>query len=178
MIDVNFTINDVDMKKLMSIPSYVAQAVVDKAMPALAKQIIFKATEIAPRSDIKQPGNKTQGPTRDKWSKSKRNGPTKNFNYATWSRDTSGVHIGYKTFKNVGAFEVAVKVGARSPRGNKQRFNQMKHTEREVVYWGKRTGLKYRPRERFMQRAYDETLSRQMYFFTKALDEEIKNLMR
>jgi hypothetical protein len=178
VIDVKFEINDSEINKLLAIPSYVAQAVVDKAMPAMARPIIVKAKEIAPRSHIKQPGNATDGATRDKWSKSKKNGPTKNFNYATWSQDTSGDHIGYRTFKNTSAFEVAVKVGARSPRGNKQRFNQMKHTEREVYYWGKKAGKKYRPRERFMQRAYDETIPEQMSAFTEALDTEIKNLMR
>ena len=174
MIDVKFEINDSEINKLLAIPSYVAQAVVDKAMPAMAKPIIVKAKEIAPRSDTAQPGNATKGPTRAKWGKNK----TKHFDPTTWARDNSGEHIGYKTYKNAGAFEVAIKVGARSPKGNKQRFNQMKNKERRVVYWGDPQGFTYRPRERFMQRAYDETIPEQMSAFTKALDTEITNLMR
>jgi hypothetical protein len=168
--DIQFKLDSTQLEKLSKISIFVRQAVIDKAMPAMARPIMEKAKDIAPRSDTAQSGNATQGPTRDKWGKNK----TKHFDPTTWAKDNSSEHMGYRTYKNPDG--AGIKVGAKSPKGNKQRFNQGKNHERRVVYWGKPQGFTYRPKERFMQRAYDETIPQQLTAFENALRRAMETL--
>jgi hypothetical protein len=160
--DIQFKLDATQLEKLSKIPIFVRQAVIDKAMPAMAKPIMEKAKDIAPKS--------LQTKTRDKWGKNK----TKHFDPVTWAKDQSADHMGYRTYKNQDG--AGIKVGAKSPKGNKQRFNQGKNHERRVVYWGKPQGFTYRPRERFMQRAYDETIPQQLTAFETALRRAMETL--
>jgi len=163
--DIQFKLDATQLEKLSKIPIFVRQAVIDKAMPAMARPIMEKAKDIAPKS--------LETKTRDKWSKNIKNPPTKNFNYVTWSKDQSADHMGYRTYKNPDG--VGLKVGSKGPKGNKQRFNQG-HRGRRVVYWGKKQNFSYRPRERFMQRAYDETIPQQLTAFETALRRAMETL--
>jgi hypothetical protein len=164
--DIQFKLDNTQLEKLSKIPIFVRQAVIDKAMPAMAKPIMEKAKDIAPKS--------LQTETRNKWSKNKKNPPTKNFNYKTWKKDQSADYMGYRTYKNPDG--VGLKVGSKGPKGNKQRFNQGKNHQRRVVYWGKPQGFTYRPKERFMQRAYDETIPQQLTAFETALRRAMETL--
>ena len=156
MFDIDFKFDEAQMKMLDAVPVQMLYHVLDKCMPAMAKPIIEKAKRIAPRSEVTG--------TRDLWGKNK----TEHFDPEVWKRDTSGDHIGSKVVKK-GIDGSYIKVGSKSPRGNKQRFNQMKYTARRVFYWGKDMGMTYTPKERFMQRSYDETIPQQVAAFSAAL---------
>ncbi len=146
------------LEMLERIPQMLQFAVADKVMPAMAKPVVARAKELAPSS--------RESGTRKKWSaKYKTNNK--------WQVD-SGRHMSSKTVRyDRGAI---VYVGATYPTGNKQQFNSNSERGRREVLWGKSTGRVYKPKERFIQKAYDETRDAQFRAFEAELINQIKEM--
>jgi hypothetical protein len=90
------------------------------------------------------------------------------------SRDDSGKHLGVKFLKNNrGGLLI---IGGKHPRANKQNFDAGKN--RKVMYWGKDAGKTKRiePKDRFMQKAYDETRNAQISAGNAQLETELREL--
>ena len=160
--DIDLSFDEAAIAQLYKIPLLMMDHVIDKCIPAMVKPIVVKAKAIAPRSD-RPTANSPKG-SGAKWGNKK----TDHFDPGKWREYHSGDNIGYRIRKNSseGAY---VKVGAISPKGNKQRFNQFKYTNRRVFYWGKDMNMQYEPPYRFMQRAFDETVPLQQASFLAAL---------
>lgn len=156
-MNLEIKINEAEIAKLAKIPVWLQLNAIDKALKAMATPIIAKAKAIAPSS--RETG------TRQGWSAKYKNDPK-------WQID-SGREIGSKTVKTKNG--AIAFVGVRHPRGNKQQFNQAKDG-REVVYWGRRTGLRYRPPYRFMDRAFDETRSQQDSAFVASIQSSFGSM--
>ncbi len=146
------------LEMLEKIPQMLQFAVADKVMLAMVKPVVDRAKELAPSS--------RESGTRKKWSaKYKSNNK--------WQVD-SGRHMGSKTVRyDRGAI---VYVGAKYPTGNKQQFNSNSEKGRKEVLWGRSTGRVYKPKERFIQRAYDETRDAQFRAFEAELQRQVKEL--
>jgi len=154
-IEIKFS--EAELKKLAKIPEFVRYQAADKALKAMAKPVMDKAKSIAPSS-------KATG-TRKKWS-AKYKADSK------WQID-SGKEISSKVAKV--SHGSILYVGARFPTGNKQQFNASPDGRKEV-FWGRPQGTIYKPPERFMQKAFDETRSAQQSAFVASLEASVKEL--
>lgn len=156
-LKIEFTFSESEMKKLEKIPEFVRFVAADRALKAMAKPIIEKAKAIAP-SSVRSGSRKKWGP--------KYKGDSK-------YQNDSGQEIDSKVQKhNRGA---KIYVGATFPRGNKQQFNASPKGRKEV-FWGRPQGTVYKPSERFMQRAFDETRSAQNAAFIASLQRTLKRM--
>ena len=161
MTDLKIEIDPKALAALENIPAMFIFKVADVAMKAAAKPVIDKAKSIAPSS---RQSYGTNGPTRKKWSRKYKTN-------AAYQND-SGKEIGVKVLKS--SRGAIAYVGAKYPLGNKQQFNDSGSGKgRRVVYWGKPQGTIYRRKERFLQRAYDETRNEQTTAFIAAAEAEV-----
>jgi hypothetical protein len=161
-LEIEIHFDEAQIKKLLDIPLHLRLGPAERVLKAMAKPVVDKAKAIAP-SSIKS-GN------RKKWGKNK----TKHFDPASWSATESAKHIGYVYRKTErGGYLV---VGGKSPASNKLNFDSGK--PRKVMYWGKDAGKTKRidPKDRFMQRAFDETRSQQISAGNTQLEKELKEL--
>ena len=158
-LNIKIEFNDAMIAELMRIPDLLRLGPAERCLNAMAKPIIAKAKDLAPSS-------RGSG-SRRKWS-------AKLKNDTQWSSVDSARHMGARAVKhNRGA---RIYVGAQYPKGNKQQFGSPKKGRR-VFYWGKDAGMTLlRPRDHFMQRAYDQTRGEQMSAFNTQLAKEIKEL--
>jgi hypothetical protein len=154
-IEIKFDENE--LKKLAKIPEFVRYKAADKALKAMAKPVIEKAKSIAP--DSRATG------TRKKWSRKYKDD-------SKWQID-SGKNISSKVIKNDSG--AVTYIGATFPKGNKQQFNASPDGRKEV-FWGRPQGTVYKPPERFIQKAFDETRSAQQSAFVASLEASMKEL--
>lgn len=148
--------------KLMQVPLHLRLAPAERVLKSMAKPIVDKGKDLAPSS--------IRSGTRKKWGKNK----TAKFNPETWSQDESGKHIGFVYRKTEsGGY---LMIGGKHPRANKLNFESGK--KRDVVYWGRSSGKvkTINAKDRFMQRAFDETRDAQLSAGFKQLEIEIKEL--
>lgn len=157
-LEIEIHFDEAQIKKLLDIPLHLRLGPAERVLTAMAKPVVAKAKAIAPSS--------RQSGTRKKWSQKYKNN-------AAWQND-SGSHIGYVYRKTErGGYLV---VGGKHPQANKLNFSHGK--PRNVVYWGKPAGITKRidPKDRFVQKAFDETRSQQIAAGNAQLEKEIKEL--
>ncbi len=160
-MDIKIEFNESMLASLMRIPVILRLEPSERILKAMAKPVVAKAKDIAPSS-------RASG-TRKTWSaKLKAND--------SYQID-SGRHIGVKYLKNnIGGVLI---VGGVHPKANKLNFEAGK--KRIVKVWGRDPKSipivkRIDPRQRFMQRAYDETLNAQLAAGQSQLVKEIKEL--
>jgi len=155
---IKIEFDEAQLAKLMQIPLLMRLGPSERVLKAMAKPVIEKAKAIAPSS-------RASG-TRKKWSNKYKKNPA--------YQNDSGKHITSKFLRNnKGGLLI---IGGAHPQANKQNYDSGK--PRKVMYWGKDAGKVKRidPKERFMQRAYDETRGAQISAGNTQLEKELKEL--
>jgi len=157
-MEIQITFDQSHLDKLAKIPVLLRLKPAENVLKAMAKPVIDKAKSIAPSS--------RRSGTRKKWSRKYKNNPA--------YQDDSGRHIG-KKFIRTGSGGLVI-IGGIYPRANKQNYEA--GATRKVVYWGKKTSKVKRidPKERFMQKAFDETIALQVTAGNTQLEKELKEL--
>lgn len=158
-LDLEIHFDEAQIAKLLNIPLHLRLGPAERVLKAMAKPVVAKAKAIAPSS--------RRSGTRKKWS-------AKYKNNASYQND-SGKSIGFVYRKNDrGGYLV---IGGLHPQANKQNFDSS-DKGRKVKYWGKDAGKVKRiePKERFMQKAFDETRPQQIAAGNKQLEIELKEL--
>jgi len=167
-LEIEIHFDEAQIKKLLDIPLHLRLGPAERVLKAMAKPVVDKAKAIAPSSKLSG--------TRKKWGKNTTYGKGGKvvFDPVKWAADDSGKHIGFVYRKNErGGYLV---VGGKGEKAAKLNFN---HGEtRKVMYWGKDSGKTKRidPKDRFMQRAFDETRSQQISAGNSQLEKEIREL--
>lgn len=157
-LSIEIKFEQAQLDKLMQIPLLMRLGPSERVLKAMAKPVVAKGKAIAPSS-------RASG-TRKKWSKKYKNNQA--------YQNDSGQHIGYVFRKNNGGGILVI--GGKHPQANKQNFDAGK--DRKVMYWGKDSGKVKRvdPKDRFMQRAFDETRAEQITAGNAQLEKELKEL--
>jgi len=159
-----FTFDERQLARLISMPILIQTQVVDKVLRAMAIPILSKAKAIAPRATT--PVQADGRTNREKQSKK--------MHEAGWNATNSRDHLGYRfvSYEHTGV----LVVGGKSPGANKLNFDSGE--ARDVVYWGKyaRKLKRVAPHDRFMHRAYEETKGEQIAYGIAKLQSELSNL--
>ncbi len=157
-IDIQITFDEAQIQKLLKIPILMRLKPAENVLKAMAKPVIDRAKSIAPSS--------RRSGTRKKWSRKYKDNPA--------YQEDSGRYIGRK-FIRTGSGGLVI-IGGIYPRANKQNYEA--GDKRKIVYWGKKTSKikRINPKERFMQKAFDETLSQQVTAGNEQLEKEIREL--
>jgi hypothetical protein len=157
-IDINITFDESQIQRLLKIPILMRLKPAENVLKAMAKPVIDRAKSIAPSS--------RRSGTRKKWSRKYKDNPA--------YQEDSGRHIGRK-FIRTGSGGLVI-IGGIYPRANKQNYEA--GDKRKIVYWGKKTSKikRINPKERFMQKAFDETRTQQVTAGNEQLEKEIKEL--
>jgi hypothetical protein len=166
-IEIHF--DEAQLAKLMQIPLLMRLGPSERVLKAMTKPVIEKAKAIAPssRRSISSDGRSN----RDKMGE---NVTSKFVGKKANSTVDSGKHITSKFLKNnKGGLLI---IGGAHPKANKQNYDSGK--PRKVFYWGRDSGKVKRidPKERFMQKAYDETRGAQISAGNTQLEKELKEL--
>jgi hypothetical protein len=155
---ITLEFDEAQLAKIMQIPLLMRLGPSERVLKAMSVPVVAKAKAIAPSS--------RRSGTRKKWSKKYKDNPA--------YQNDSGKQIGVKYLKNNrGGILI---IGGKHPQANKQNYDSGK--PRRVFYWGKDAGKVKRidPKERFMQKAYDETRGAQISAGNAQLDKELKEL--
>lgn len=157
-VSITIEFDESQLAKLMQIPLLMRLGPAERVLKAMAKPVVAKGKALAPSS-------RASG-TRKKWSQKYK----KNANY----QNDSGRSIGTKYLKNNRGG--LMLIGGVHPKANKLNFDSGK--PRKVMYWKKDAGKTKRinPKDRFMQRAYDETRAEQLTAGNRQLEIELKEL--
>lgn len=169
-IEINF--DESQLAKIMQIPLLMRLGPSERVLKAMAKPVMEKAKTIAPRSTSSRP--MMMRDLRTNRQKEGKNKTQKFIGRAANSVDDSHKHIGVKFLKNNrGGLLI---IGGKWPKANKQNYDAGK--SRKVFYWGRDAGITKRiePKDRFMQKAYDETRSSQISAGNAQLEKELKEL--
>jgi hypothetical protein len=160
-LEIEIHFDEAQIAALLNIPLHLRLGPAERVLKAMAKPVVAKAKAIAPSS--------RKSGTRYKWAqKIKQN--------AAWQND-SGKHIGYVYRKTErGGYRGYLVIGGMHPQAKKQNFDAGK--DRKVMYWGRDAGKTKRidPKDRFMQKAFDETRSLQISAGNTQLEKELKEL--
>jgi hypothetical protein len=156
-LKIEMKFDEAELKKLARIPEFVRFQAADKALRAMARPVIEKARSIAPSSQATG--------SRKKWSAKYKT----NDKYQIDSGKEIGANVKKASYGSI------LYVGAKWPTGNKQQFNASPNGRKEV-FWGRPQGTIYKPPERFMQKAFDETRSQQISAFASSLESSMKEL--
>ncbi len=162
-LDIQITFDEAQIQKLLKFPLLMKLGPAERVLKAMAKPVIDRAKSIAPSS--------RRSGTRKKMGK---NVTDKFVGKAANTVDDSGKHIGYRFIKTERGGLVIV--GGKYPRANKQNYEA--GDKRKIVYWGKKTSKikRINPKERFMQKAFDETRTQQVTAGNEQLEKEIREL--
>jgi hypothetical protein len=161
-LSLTLDLDEAMIAKLMQVPLHLRLAPSERVLKAMAKPIIEKAKYIAPSS--------RKSGTRNKWSEKYKSN-------AAYQND-SGQSLGmvYRKTESGGY----LMVGGKHPQANKQNYDSGK--DRTIKLWGRNpvkypiTNKRVDPKDRFMQRAFDETRDAQLSAGFKQLETEIKEL--
>lgn len=155
-IEIEF--NEAIIAQLQKLPLLMRLGPAERVLKAMAKPIVAKGKAIAPSS--------RESGTRNKWGKKYKNNPA--------YQNDSGKALGTKYIKTERGGVLIV--GGKHPEANKQNYEA--GTKRKVFYWGRDSGKVKRidPKQRFMQRAYDETIAEQLTAGEAQLRKEIEGL--
>jgi hypothetical protein len=162
ILELNISFDEAMIEKLQRIPFQLVLGPAERVLRAMAKPVAAKALAIAPSS--------RRSGERNRWGKKYKNNPS--------YQNDSGKAIGFKLLKhNNGGVLI---IGTLHPEGNKQNYDAGE--SRTVKLWG-RDPVKYPikekridPKDRFMQRAYDETRDQQLSAGHAQLVKEIEEL--
>jgi hypothetical protein len=174
-IEINF--DEAQLAKIMQIPLLMRLGPSERVLKAMSKPVIEKAKAIAPSSKTTRSSfNPKTGRVDNRTNRQKmgKNATKEFIGREANSRDDSGKHIGVKFLRNNrGGLLI---IGGKSPKANKQNYDAGK--ERKVFYWGRDAGITKRiePKDRFMQKAYDETRTAQISAGNAQLEKELKEL--
>lgn len=160
--EMKIEFSDAQLQKLLRIPVMLRLGPAERTLKAMAKPVADRGKAIAPQSR-KSAG--TAGPSRDKMSKKTK---------AKWPEE-GRKHIGFVYRKtDAGGYIV---IGGKAPLANSFNFDAS-NKGRKVMYWGKASGRIKRvaPKDRFMQRALDETKAAQESAGFAQLEKELKEL--
>jgi hypothetical protein len=157
-LDIQITFDEAQIQKLLKFPLLMKLGPAERVLKAMAKPVIDRAKAIAPSS--------RRSGTRKKWSRKYKDN-------AAYQED-SGRHIGKRFIKTERGGLIIV--GGIYPRANKQNYEA--GDKRKIVYWGKKTSKikRINPKERFMQKAFDETRTQQVTAGNEQLEKEIREL--
>ncbi len=157
-MDIKITFDESQLAKLAQIPVLMRLKPAENVLKAMASPVVERAKSIAPSS--------RRSGTRKKWSSKYKDNPS--------YQEDSGKYIGRKLIRTGNGGLVII--GGLFPRANKQNFEAGE--KRKVVYWGKTTSKVKRinPKERFMQKAFDETIAQQVTAGNAQLEKEIREL--
>jgi hypothetical protein len=126
-------------------------------LKAMAKPVLAKGKAIAPNSRSSGTRDKMSEAAKNKWPEEGRN----QLGFVFRKTESGGYLV----------------MGAKDPKGNSLNFDAS-DKGRNVKYWGKDSGKVKRvePKERFMQRAADETRSEQVTAGNAQLETELRSL--
>ncbi len=167
-LEIEIHFDEAQIKKLLDIPLHLRLGPAERVLTAMARPVVAKAKAIAPSS--------RRSGTRKKWAKQISPNPQTDppFDPQKWAQTDSGKHIGYVYRKrDNGGYLV---IGGKGKDAFKQNFDAGE--SRKVMYWGRDSGTTKRipPKERFMQKAFDETRSQQISAGNAQLEREIREL--
>jgi hypothetical protein len=157
MIEIDFAFDDSQIEQLTRIPELLRMQPAQRCLKAMAQPVLRRAQVLAP----------------DGTQSAKKQSRTVKAKMSAWGRSKD--NLGIKAIShNRGA---RIYVGGKWPRANKLHFFGHKKGGREVVYWGRRSGV-FRQIEKphWLQKAYDETKSEQNSAFIEQLTKELKEL--
>jgi len=161
-LELKIEFDEAVIAKLLQMPLLLRLAPAERILKAMAKPIAVKGKELAPSS--------RKSGERNRWGK-------KYTSNAAYQND-SGKSIGYAFRKTeTGGYLI---VGGLYPQANKQNYDSGK--DRTIKLWGHNpvkypiTVKRVDPKDRFMQRAFDETRDAQLSAGFKQLETEIKEL--
>lgn len=171
-LSLEIKFDQAQLDKLMQIPLLMRLGPSERVLKAMAKPVVDKAKAIAPSS--RNTAKLVLRDTRTNREKMGKRSTAKFIGAAANSVDDSGKHIG-SVFRRGNGGGILI-IGGRHPKANKQNYDAGK--QRKVMYWGRNPGITKRidPKDRFMQKAFDETRSAQISAGNEQLAKELKEL--
>lgn len=169
-IEIKFDQAQID--KLMQIPLLMRVGPAERVLKAMAKPVLDKAKALAPSA--RKAAAYVLKDTRTNREKEGARTTAKFVGRSANSVDDSGKHLG-SVFRRNNRGGILI-IGGKHPKANKQNYDAGK--QRKVMYWGRNPGITKRidPKDRFMQKAFDETRSAQISAGNDQLAKELKEL--
>jgi hypothetical protein len=164
-VDLKIEFDEQQIAKLLKIPVLLRLAPAERVLKAMSKPILVHAKANAP--DSRKP-NKSGRPSRDKMSEeSKKKWP-----------ESARNHLGVVYRKSEGGGYLVI--GGKSPQANSLNFESGKKAGTRVLWDANKIRTmprRYVPaKERFMQRALDETRQSQITAGNNQLEKELREL--